>query len=240
MYHLPLTLETPAENLALDEALLDAAIAGELAGEVLRLWEPSRPFVVLGRSSKPTEVRMAACQADGVPVLRRPSGGATVVAGCGCLMYAVLLDLRQRPQLRHVDRAHEFVLGALAGALSPLAPGVALAGTSDLTLAQPNGEPARKFSGNSLRLKRDWLLYHGTILYNFSLDRIARWLDKPLRTPDYRGQRDHTEFVTNFPATRHQLTVALLDAWHADEPLVEWPQHRTQTLANERYTKLDW
>src|SRR5687768_14642569 len=111
MYHLPLTLETPAENLALDEALLDAAIAGELAGEVLRLWEPVDSFVVLGRSSKPAEVRMDICQAEGVPVLRRPSGGAAVVAGRGCLMYAVVLSLHERHELRHVDRAHQFVLG---------------------------------------------------------------------------------------------------------------------------------
>ena len=32
MYHLPLTLETPAANLALDEALLDAAAYRELIG----------------------------------------------------------------------------------------------------------------------------------------------------------------------------------------------------------------
>ena len=47
---LELTLPTPAENLALDEALLDAAEAGELPDEVLRLWEPSQPLVVVGRS----------------------------------------------------------------------------------------------------------------------------------------------------------------------------------------------
>jgi lipoate---protein ligase len=240
MYHLPLTLETPAENLALDEALLDAAIAGELAGEALRLWEPTDPFIVLGRSSKLAEVRIDVCREEGVPVLRRPSGGATVVAGRGCLMYAVVLNLVERHELRHVDRAHQFVLGRTADALRPLASGVGVSGTSDLTLAWHNGEPPRKFSGNSLRLKRDWLLYHGTILYNFRLDRLGRWLDKPARTPDYRSERDHEAFVTNFPATRHQLTVALLDAWHAKEPLVEWPQQRTQQLALERYTRLDW
>ena len=239
MYHLPLTLETPAENLALDEALLDAAIAGELAGEALRLWEPVDPFVVLGRSSKPSEVRTDICQAEGVPVLRRPSGGSTVIAGRGCLMYAVVLNLNERHELRHVDRAHQFVLGRIAESLQPLALGVSVSGTSDLTLAGLNGEP-RKFSGNSLRLKRDWLLYHGTILYNFPLDRLSRWLGKPARTPDYRGERDHEAFVTNFPATRHQLTVALLDAWQAEEPLVEWPQTRTLSLATERYIKIDW
>src|SRR5512146_2424258 len=104
MYHLPLTLETPAANLALDEALLDAAVEGQLPGEVLRLWEPAEFFVVLGRSSKVAEVHAAACRQDNVAVLRRPSGGATILTGPGCLMYAVLLDAERRPELRSVDR----------------------------------------------------------------------------------------------------------------------------------------
>src|SRR5687768_4381333 len=124
MYHLPLTLETPAANLALDEALLDAAEAGEVTGEVLRLWEPAAPFVVLGRSSPLTEVDLEACRRDGVPVLRRSSGGGTVVAGPGCLMYAVVLDLERRPELRAIDRAHRWVLERLARRLSMLVSGV--------------------------------------------------------------------------------------------------------------------
>ena len=52
---LDLTLPTAAENVALDEALLDAAEAASEQGseepEVLRLWEPTQFFVVVGRSS---------------------------------------------------------------------------------------------------------------------------------------------------------------------------------------------
>ncbi|MBA3482021.1 MAG: lipoate--protein ligase family protein [Pirellulales bacterium] len=242
MYHLPLTLETPAANLALDEALLDAAAEGELPGEVLRLWEPAEFFVVLGRSSGLGEVHEAACRADGVPLLRRPSGGATVVAGPGCLMYAVVLDAEQRPELRSVDRAHQFVLGRTAKALAPLADGVALAGTSDLTLPAAGGSGAapRKFSGNSLRLKRHRLLYHGTILYDFPIPRLGRWLDAPARRPDYRGERGHEAFVTNLPASREALTAALVEAWHATDALADWPQARTAALASGRYASPSW
>ena len=49
---LDLTLETPAENVALDEALLESAERGEGPSDVLRLWEPRTPMVVIGRSSK--------------------------------------------------------------------------------------------------------------------------------------------------------------------------------------------
>lgn len=108
--------ETPAANLALDEALLDAAVEGELPGEVLRLRNDRTFFVVLGRSSQLAEVREEACRQDNVAVLRRPSGGATILTGPGCLMYAVLLDAERRPELHSVDRAHELVLGTIAHA----------------------------------------------------------------------------------------------------------------------------
>jgi lipoate-protein ligase A len=242
MYHLPLTLETPAANLALDEALLDAAVAGELAGEVLRLWEPAEFFVVLGRSSKLAEVHKEACQVEGVAVLRRPSGGATVVAGPGCLMFAVVLNLERSPELQSVDRAHTFVLEKTAAALAPLAANITRGGTSDLAIPAANydGARLRKFSGNSLRLKRGWLLYHGTILYDFPLERVSCWLASPARRPEYRGGRDHDAFITNFPASRAALSAALVAAWQANTPLAHWPRERTAELAAGRYASLDW
>jgi lipoate-protein ligase A len=83
MQRLELTLDTPAENIALDEALLDEAEARGPEAEYLRVWESRAPLVVLGRSSKAEEVNLAACRERGMPVLRRSSGGAAIVAGPG-------------------------------------------------------------------------------------------------------------------------------------------------------------
>ncbi len=223
MYHLNVTLDTAAINVELDEALLAASEDGALPGEVLRLWESPEPAVVQGRSSPESEVRIAVCQADGVPVVRRASGGATVAIGAGCLMYAVVLDLERRPDLKAIDRAHQFVLARLAAACTSLAAGVQIAGTSDLVLADPAGGPPRKFSGNSLRVKRRRLLYHGTILYDFPLERIGRWLGTPARQPKYRDAREHDAFLTNLPATRPALEAALVAAWNATHALPRLP-----------------
>jgi len=240
MYHLQLTLETPAANLALDEALLEAAETGQWKGEVLRIWEPATYFVVLGRSSDAeAEVRVKACLADNVPVLRRPSGGAAVLAGPGCLMFALVLDLNDRPELRAVDTAHGFVLGRVAAALAPLAPGAVRAGTSDLALAPASGAP-RKFAGNSLRLKRTHLLYHGTILYDFAVERIGRWLGPPAKEPEYRQRRSHDKFLANFPARRAALAAALVREWDADETLADWPHERVAELTAKKYATIDW
>lgn len=226
MYHLHLTLETPAANLALDAALLDVAESGQFDGEVLRLWESAQPCVVLGRSSQATEVRDEACRAAGVPVLRRSSGGGTVALGPGCLMYSLVLDRRRRAELSGIDGAHCLVLGRLVDALAPLAHGVEFIGTSDLAMRDATGQPPRKFSGNSLRVRRRYLLYHGTLLYDFDVSSLATWLGPPTREPDYRQGRSHDKFVTNLPVDRETLVAALTAAWQAREPLPDGVQRQ--------------
>lgn len=227
---LDLTLSTAAENLALDEALLDEAEAAAEPTETLRLWESPRPLVVVGRSSRiDVEVRIDACRAAGIPVLRRASGGAAVVAGPGCLMYAVVLSYRRRPELRALSRAHRYVLGTLADALAPLAPGVECCGTSDLAIG------GRKFSGNSARCRREHFLYHGTLLFDFPLGMIEEYLAMPPRMPDYRAGRPHEGFVANLPVKVQAIRRAIVAAWGAEEPCDDWPRDRTARLVAEKY-----
>ena len=143
MRRLMLTLETPAANLALDEALLDAAEAEGPKAEVLRLWESPQPFAVLGRSSRvELEVDATECSARGIPVLRRSSGGAAIVAGPGCLMYAVVLSYDLRPEARGIHASHAYVLDRIAGALRSHVGTVERAGTSDLVLVDETGAAA--------------------------------------------------------------------------------------------------
>ena len=200
-------------------------------------------MVVVGRASKmDEEVNIAACREVGVPILRRHSGGSTIVAGPGCLMYAVVLSYQLRPKLRMIDDAHRYVLDTLASELSGRVPDIERAGISDLTLA--NG---MKFSGNALRCCRTHLLYHGTLLYDFPLASVSRLLLHPPRQPDYRQQRTHGEFVTNLPLSRTELRAAVIAAWQKGandgQPfasLEPWPEKETALLANERYASHDW
>ena len=237
MQYLPLTLDGPAANLALDEALLESAEQGAGPGEVFRIWEPTNHFVVLGRSSRaPDEVYLEACQRDQVEVWRRPSGGGVVVAGPGCLMYAVVLPFDGRAQFGVVDQAHETVLERVAQALRELVPDAAREGISDLTFADPAGE-RRKFSGNSVRLRRRHLLYHGTLLYDFDLSLIDRWLRSPPRQPEYRQSRSHGEFIANLPIKRDALIAALTAAWQVGPTLDAWPRLKTAELLRTKYAE---
>ena len=235
MRYLDLTLPTAVENLALDEALLDETEASETPDETLRLWEPRQPMVVVGRSSQfGVEVRLDACRTLGIPVLRRPSGGAAIVAGPGCLMYALVLSYRLHPQLRILSEAHRWVLGTLAAALRAFAPGIKCQGTSDLAIG------GRKFSGNSARCRRSHLLYHGTLLYDFPLELVERCLTMPPRMPDYREGRPHESFITNLPLRPETIRKALIDAFGAGEFRVSWPDRRTAQLVAEKYSLPEW
>ena len=69
-----------------------------------------------------------------------------------------------------------------------------------------------------MRVKREHLLYHGTLLYDFPLEMIGRCLAMPPREPDYRQARPHDAFVANLPLDAAMLRSALRTAWAAFEP----------------------
>lgn len=229
------SLQTPAENLALEDAWLDMAEEGLLDTEILRVWQPSTTFVVVGRGSQISrEVDVAAAERADVPVIRRISGGAAIVAARGCLMYALLLSYRQRPHLRMLDEAHRSVMENLVRAIRPLEPRLKWDGTCDLVV------DARKVSGNSLRCRRDWLLYHGTLLLEMDLMLLDRFLLHPPREPEYRQKRQHTDFVTNLGLAADAITTELCRAWDAGAESPPVPHERIDRLVRERYSNRAW
>jgi lipoate---protein ligase len=244
MQRLELTLPTPAENVALDEALLDWVEDQAPDTEILRIWESAEPMVVAGRSTRiAQEIDSAECRRRGIPVIRRSSGGAAILAGPGCLMYAVVLSYKMRPELRDISRAHELVLGRiLSGLRTVLPPGsdIEKAGTSDLVLSAKPNSRARKFSGNSLRVKRTHCLYHGTLLYDLDLELISSCLRLPPRRPEYRASRSHQDFVENLPLDGQQLIQALDFAWPTTSALTEPPLSRVKELVDERFSQATW
>jgi lipoate---protein ligase len=234
MDFLDLTLPTAAENLALDEALLLEAEAGR-GGEVLRLWEWPQYAVVLGAGCVlADDVDEAACRADGVPVLRRASGGGTVLLGPGCLCYSLVLSYERGPALREITPSYAYILNRVREALMGLLPGIEQAGTSDLM------DGGMKFSGNAQQRKCHHLLHHGTLLYEFDLLRVGRYLRLPARQPAYRGLREHTTFLRNLPVPGEDLKRRLRSVWEADEDLIDWAREAVRRLADEKYTREDW
>ena len=89
-------------------------------------------------------------------------------------------------------------------------------------------------------MKRNHLLYHGTLLYDFRLEMIGRCLNMPPRTPDYRQARPHDLFVANLPLDAAALRTALRTAWSDLEPCDDWPEAATRRLVAEKYSRREW
>lgn len=226
------------EQLALDEALLEEAHAGLLPAPVVRTWMADEPTVVVGSSSRiDDEVDRAACRAAGVRILRRPSGGLTVVLGPGCVMWSVITALPAGPP-PPIERLHAGLLEPLAAALTAAGRQVVRRGLSDLAVATGDGD--RKVSGNALRVRRGSLLYHGTLLDAFDLDLISRVLRHPPREPGYRASRPHAAFLANLALGREVIEAAVRQAFAATTTRPHWPVDRVATLVAERYAAAGW
>jgi lipoate-protein ligase A len=240
---LDLTLPWPAENLACDEALLDAAEAGA-GDEVLRFWEPREHFVVVGYANKVVaEVSVAACETHGIPILRRCSGGGTVLQGPGCLNYTLVLRITADGPFHNIGSANRFIMERNRAAieslfrtfnLQPSTFNLSIRGHTDLAIGE------RKFSGNSQRRRKHFLLFHGTFLLNFDLALISKLLPMPSKQPDYRESRPHADFLTNLKVPADEVKAALRRGWKAEEPLKGFPTERIAALAREKYATREW
>lgn len=233
---LDLTLPTPAENLACDEALLQAAESGA-SGEVLRFWESPTHFVVVGYANKvATEVNVTACERRNVPIFRRCSGGGTVVQGPGCLSYALILQIADDQPTHSIQAANQFIMERHRKAIAGIFPKseIRIEGHTDLAIE------GLKFSGNSQRRQRNFLLFHGTFLLNFELALVSELLQSPSLQPAYRQSRAHAEFVTNLNCAAAQVKNALAAAWEANGTYQEAPTNDVNTLARSKYDRRDW
>ncbi len=235
MRYCNLTLPTPEENLACEEALLNCAEEGDL-GEVLRFWEPARHFVVVGYANRvATEVNVDFCERHQVPILRRCSGGGTVLQGPGCLNYSLILRLEEDGPFSGITSTNRFILERHQSALTALLEGqVQTQGHTDLTIS------GLKFSGNSQRRKRRFLLFHGSFQLNMDIAFIEKVLPFPSKAPEYRRQRAHKDFLINLELPAETLRTALANAWGAAEPLGSVPYSRIEALVTEKYRAQDW
>ena len=251
---LDLTFPTPAENLACDEALLESC--EDRAGlEVLRFWEPHEYFVVVGYSNPvEREVNVAACARRAIPILRRCTGGGTVLQGPGCLNYSLILRIDSNPALETVTGTNRFVMERNRAALEKLlsessrrkealSPNVqrptsnvqlSVGGHTDLAI------DGRKFSGNAQRRKRGTVLFHGTFLLDFNLGLVSELLPMPSKEPDYRKRRPHGQFLMNLAVPADDLKAALCHAWSAIEEVKAFPEELTQKLVEEKYSTDAW
>jgi lipoate-protein ligase A len=167
----------PAENLAFDEALLRVAPGSP----VLWLWR-NPVCVVVGRGQRiAREVRVEECARDGVPVLRRASGGGTVFHDPGNLNVTLVLP-------GPTDRPLETLGKVMSAAVDQLGL-VPRIGDRGLFVGDA------KLCGFAVFRTKGGLLAHSTLLVETSAGLVGRYLTSA--PPDPRPLDSHRSPVAS-------------------------------------------
>jgi lipoate-protein ligase A len=181
---------TVAENLAMDESV--ARNAWDAGTHLLRFWWGGPPAVVMGSSEHPEQVaHVAECTRYGVSLLKRCSGGGTVLQTKDVLNYSLIT-----PAPASLDVRASFCQGTeiIRAILARFGIVGVPQGTSDVAVGD------RKISGNAQAWRWKSLLVHGTLLVDFDFDLAEKLLKHPPREPDYRRGRNHRDFLVTLRA----------------------------------------
>lgn len=153
--------------MAIDEAMLARAAAGADERPVLRVYRWASPALSVGANQEvPGEV-LERCEAAGVEVVRRPTGGGAVLH-VGDVTYAVVAPHGGRGVLE----TYRWVARGLVAAFQALGIGAAVAehgpGGSPLAcFAVPTGADlavgGAKVCGSAQARRGGWFLQHGSI-----------------------------------------------------------------------------
>ncbi|HEY3320626.1 MAG TPA: biotin/lipoate A/B protein ligase family protein [Planctomycetota bacterium] len=241
------TFPTPAEDLALEEAL-QLSVEEQLCPNTWRVWQAAAPAIILGTGQEAArEVNLEAAKNDGVAIIRRHSGGGAVVIGPGIINFSAFYVMADLP-------GSETIKGAMAAVLAPVMRVLAswglesqMAGLSDLVVL--NGGTLRKIGGNAQARKRRSVAVHGTLLADPDWERIARLLPFPSAAPDYRAGREHRAFLSSLrecgaPYDLESFAKGLVLALQSDinkasEPLAQ-ERARAEQLWTEKYNSAEW
>jgi lipoate-protein ligase A len=229
--------DTPEEQIALDELLLQKAEADEL-GETLHLWSAKDYFVVLSRAGKIAEdCFQERCRQDNAKILRRISGGGTVLQGPGCLNYSIILAYESDKRYKSIKSSYMVILGKISYVMRAKGFDVQFFPVSDLALS------GKKISGNAQARKKRYFLHHGTFLYNFDIEKVSHYLKYPPKEPEYREGRSHKDFLTNIPMSEKELKELIIGMFPYAENI--WKPTKKdikllEDLASSKYKSREW
>ena len=203
---------TVAGNLAMDDAAARSASATGLRR--LRFWWGGPPAVVMGSSERPEQVVDAeACARLGVDVLKRSTGGGSVLQTGDVLNYSLALpapaSMDPKPGFRSGLHLICKILAAFGIEGRP-------EGTSDVAVGD------RKISGNAQARRWGAVLVHGTLLTDFDHDLADAVLRHPPREPAYRLGRKHRDFLITLRALGVGLARPTIESAAIDAALQLW------------------
>ena len=175
-----------ATNMAVDEAILNSVIDGA-SPPTLRFYSWVPPCLSLGRSQELAEADLAACRATGVDVVRRPTGGRSILHTDELTYSVSLLQTDPRAKGGIVEGYRRLSEGLLAGlhslgvdAIQAAGRGIPDAENTAVCFESPADYEitvaGRKLIGSAQWRARGGVLQHGTLPLCGDLARIVDYL----------------------------------------------------------------
>lgn len=154
--------EEPYRNLAFEEALVTSVADGTVP-PTLRFWRNDRTIVLGRHQCADLEVNYDACDARGVRVVRRFSGGGAVYHDQGNLNYTIVIPREEGPEFLERTRSFAIAADAVVAGLRTLGIDARFQPINDISVGE------QKISGLAGTLTKRALLYHGCLLVESDL-----------------------------------------------------------------------
>jgi lipoate-protein ligase A len=181
--------------------LPDISLLDVDATQTFMIWQPDKTYIVLGASNRPEEALYAEkVLQDGITVMKRPSGGQTVMLTPGNLVIAAVYPNSMQPG-KLFNTINSLIISTIEEAGIG---GLSLRGISDIAIGR------KKILGSAMYRNREKLLYHAVLNVSEPASTFEKYLRHPGKEPDYREGRNHTEFVTSLSEQGYAGTVASL------------------------------
>ncbi|WZZ74309.1 hypothetical protein YC2023_085679 [Brassica napus] len=146
------------------------------------------PTIVMGMSGKPSQLlEVGPVIKDRIPVIKRFTGGGTVIVDKSTLFVSLICNKDDVPSVQPYPRSVMAWSGSLYGEVFEGVDGFHLR-ENDYVFGD------RKFGGNAQSIIRNRWIHHTSFLWDYNVRNMA-YLKLPSKVPQYRLERDHTEFV---------------------------------------------
>lgn len=226
----------PYFNLAFEEYVLQ----NFKDEDYLLLWN-SEPSIVVGKYQNVfEEVNLMEARRQGVPVLRRISGGGTVYHDKNNLNYSMIMEYS-----RVRFNGYDVFLEPMIQALNKMGISAAKRRSCDIAIE------GLKISGSAQTIKKNRILHHGTLLFDSDLHHLHELLRPSEGSFESKAVKSFRSPVTNIKEhvadetmTLEMFKDKLLQELFPDgvkkRVLEERDIQEIRKLADEKYSRWDW
>ncbi|CAL9081962.1 unnamed protein product [Musa textilis] len=148
----------------------------------------NRPTIVMGVSGRPSElIELESVLRDQIPVIKRFTGGGTVIVDDGTVFISFICNKNAIPGLQPYPHP---IMSWTSQLYSEV-----LRGFGDFHLRENDyAFNSHKFGGNAQSIIKERWIHHTSFLWDYDIKNME-YLKLPTRAPKYRSARPHVNFL---------------------------------------------